>query len=129
MSTEVRVVSRAEEFFRHHDAKDVPYLREIVSDDLAFVDEIARDWMRGRAAFEAYLLENLPRVAEMHSMVEGDDVCSWGDVEVETFVLRQHYVLDGVPCDIEAPTTQIWHREGEAWKLALIHSIPLAPKG
>ena len=42
MATEPQVLTRAVEFFRHHDAKDVEYLRSITADDLAFVDEISR---------------------------------------------------------------------------------------
>ncbi len=128
MTTQTTVMSPAAEFFRHHDAKDVGYLRSIVADDIVFVDEIARDWLRGRDAFETYLRENLPRVEDMHSVVEGHELHRWGDVEIETFMLRQHYVFDGVAYDIEAPTTEVWRLDGDAWRLALIHSIPLPPK-
>lgn len=50
----------------------------------------------------------------------------WGDdVQVETFLLRQSYVYEGVRYQVEAPVTTIWHREGGSWKLALVHSVSL----
>jgi ketosteroid isomerase-like protein len=118
---------RAEDFFRRLDAKDEAFLRATFADDSQGTDEISRGWMRGRAAVEAYLTANLPRLSEIHSTVEQPEVRRWGDVEVETFMLRQSYVYDGTRYEIEAPTTMIWRREGETWKLALEHSIPLSP--
>jgi ketosteroid isomerase-like protein len=52
-------------------------------------------------------------------------VRTWGDVEVQTYVLRQTYVFDGTPTQIVAPTTMIWRRVAGSWKVALFHSIPL----
>ena len=120
-------MTRAENFFRHLDAKDEAFLRATFADDSQGTDEISRGWMRGRAAVEAYFTANLPRLSEIHSTVEQPEVRRWGDVEVETFMLRQSYVYDGTRYEIEAPTTMIWRREGETWKLALEHSIPLSP--
>ncbi len=128
MSVEVTTVTRAEEFFRHHDAKDVDYLHAAFADDAQAVDEIARSWFRGRAALDKYLADNLPRIEEMHSVIEDHSIARWNDVEVETFMLRQHYAFDGVPYDIEAPTTMIWRREDGAWRLVLVHTVPLGPE-
>ena len=127
MSVEITTLRRAEEFFRHHDLKDIAYLHATFSDEAQGVDEISRSWFRGRAALETYLAENLPRVEDMHSVVESYAVVRWNDTEVETFMLRQHYVFDGAPYDIEAPTTMIWRREDGAWRLALVRTVPLAP--
>ncbi len=120
-------MTRSEEFFRHLDAKDEPYLRASFSDDAQGTDEILRGWMRGRAALEAYFTDNLPRLSEIHSVVEQPEVRRWGEIEMETFVLRQAYVFDGTHYAIEAPTTVVWRQEGDAWKIALFHSIPLPP--
>ena len=120
-------MTRAEDFFRRLDAKDEAFLRATLADDSQGTDEISRGWLRGRAAVEAYFTDNLPRLSEIHSTVEQPEVRRWGEVEVETFMLRQSYVYDGTRYDIEAPTTMIWRREGETWKLALEHSIPLPP--
>jgi hypothetical protein len=48
-------------------------------------------------------------------------------VAVMTVKLWRRYVFDGTPSQIEAPTTVIWRREDDAWKIALFHSIPLPP--
>ena len=120
-------MTRAEEFFHHLDAKDEPYLRAAYADDAQGIDEISRDWLRGRAAVEKYWTDNLPRLSEIHSTIEQSEVRRWDDVEVETFVLQQHYVYDDMVVRIEAPTTIIWRREDDAWRIALFHSIPLPP--
>ncbi len=121
------VATRASQFFRLLDAKDETALRAQLSDDPQATDEITRGWLRGRAALEAYFVENLPRITEVNSRIDEAEERRWGDVEVDTFVLRQSYVYDGTRYDIEAPTTLIWRREGDTWKLALMHSIPLPP--
>jgi len=116
---------RAAEFFRLVDAKDVDAIQALMSDDAQGIDEIARRWIRGRSAFDAYWAENLPRLMEVRSSVDDAEVRRWGDVEVETFTLHQSYLFDGTRYQIEAPATMIWRRQGDAWRIALIHTVPL----
>jgi hypothetical protein len=71
------------------------------------------------------LRDNLSRMTDIRSTID-HVVHALGDVEVETCVLRQSYVIEGVSCTIEAPTTLIGRREGDGWKLALMYSIPLS---
>lgn len=120
-------MTRAEEFLSHIDAKDEPYLRAAFADDAQGVDEISRGWLRGRAALEKYWTDNLPHLSEIHSIIEQPEVRRWGEVEVETFLMHQSYVFNGTPFAFDYPTTIIWRREGDAWKIALFHSIPLPP--
>jgi ketosteroid isomerase-like protein len=127
MASATLVTLRAGDFFRALDAKDDMALRAALADDPQGTDEMTRGWLRGPTALEAYFTENLPRMTEIHSTIDDVAVRRWGDVEVETFVLRQHYIFDGTAYAIEAPTTMIWRWEGDAWKLALVHSIPLSP--
>jgi hypothetical protein len=119
-------MTRAEELFRLLDAQNEVGLRAVWSDDPQATDEMTRGWLRGRPALEAYFIDNLPRMSEIHSAIDDHEVRRWGDVELETFVLRQSYLVDGTKSVIEAPTTMIWHREGVDWKLALVHSVPLS---
>lgn len=126
MSTNVSTATRTSEFYRLVDAKDEAGLRAILADDTQAADEITRGWLRGRPAMEAYLRDVLPHMTEIHTTIDDVGVRAWGDVEVETCMLRQTYVFDGKRSAIEAPTTMIWRREGEAWRLALAHSIPLS---
>ncbi len=127
MPSTVLVEVRAEGLFRALDAKDEATLRAIWWDEPQATDEMTRGWVRGRPALEAYFTENLPRLSDIHSRLEDVVVSRWGDVEVETMVLHQSYVLDGRPCEVDAPTTLVWLREGEEWRLAVVHSIPVAP--
>ena len=125
MATELSTTTRTAELFRLLDAKDEVGLRALWADDAQATDEITRGWVRGRPALEAYLRDNLPRMADIRSTIADVVVHAFGDVEVETCLLRQSYVIDGAKFTIEAPTTMVWRREGVTWKLALMHSIPL----
>jgi ketosteroid isomerase-like protein len=118
--------TRTAGLFRLLDAKDEAGLRALWADDAQATDEITRGWIRGHAALDAYFRDNLPRITDIHSTIDDVAVRSWGDVEVETCVLRQSYVFDGARVEIEAPTTTTWRREGDTWRLAVMHSIPLS---
>lgn len=124
MTTEI-AVTRAAELFRALDAKDEAALDAMIADDAQKADELTHGWLRGRSALQAYFAENLPRVDNIHSTMDDVEVRRWGDVEMETFLLRQSYVFDGTQYGIEAPTTMVWRRDGDTWKLALEHSVPL----
>jgi hypothetical protein len=126
MVTNLSPATRTAKLFRLLDTKDEAGLRAVWTDDAQATDEITRGWVRGRPALDAYIRDNLPRMTEIHSTIGDVVVRQWGDLEVETCLLRQSYVIDGANCTIEAPTTMIWRREGGTWKLALMHSIPLS---
>ena len=127
MASTAPMTARASDYFRLIDAKDEAGLGAMFSEHPQHVDESTRGWLRGRQAVLAGLADTFPHLTEIHSTIDDIEVRRWGDVEVETFVLRQSYVYDGTRYDIEAPTTVIWHREGDALKVALGHSIPLSP--
>ena len=116
---------RTSEFLRLLDAKDEAGLRAQWVDAPQATDEISRGWLRGRIPLEDYFQDNLPHLSDIHSTVDTLDVRTWGDVEIQTYVLRQTYVFDGTPTLIVAPTTMIWRRVAGSWKVALFHSIPL----
>ena len=126
MTTANPAATRTAELFRRLDAKDEAGLRALWADDAQATDEITRGWIRGPAALDAYFRDNLPRISDIHSTIDQVAVHAWGEVEVETCVLRQSYVFDGTKVEVEAPTTTIWRREGTTWKLAVMHSIPLS---
>jgi len=126
MPTNDSSATRTAEFFRLLDAKDEAGLRAKWVDDPQAIDEITRGWLRGKLALEAYFHDNLPHLSDIHSAIDDLDVSTWGDVEVQTYMLRQTYVHDGTRVGIEAPTTMIWRRIGDVWMVALFHSIPLS---
>jgi ketosteroid isomerase-like protein len=127
MPTEVSNESRTTEWLRLFDAKDVDGLWVIVATDFQGADEVTRSWVRDRPAMEAYLRDLLPRISELHSTITDLDVRRWGDIQVETGMMHQTGALvDGTKVEQDAPMTTIWRREGETWRLALIHSVALA---
>jgi uncharacterized protein (TIGR02246 family) len=107
------------------DARDFDRLRALLTDDAQGVDEISRGWKRGREAIERYFTEALSRVSEIHSTFRDSTSRTWGDVGVVTGVLEQTYRLDGEPQQITAPTTLVLVRQDGAWKIAVVHSVPL----
>jgi ketosteroid isomerase-like protein len=88
------------------------------------MDEVTRGWVRARAAIETYFHDLLPAISDIHSTVTDLEAWSRGDVEVETCMVHQTGGFGGKNVELDAPTTTIWRREGDTWKLALIHTVP-----
>ena len=110
------------------DRKDVEALSQSLARDVQQVDEIARRWMRGADALEAYFREMMPMVNEIHSMVSDVHETVQGDLGFVTCWLEQDYTLEGKPTHVSAPTTLAFRRDGDAWKILLLHSVPLPPE-
>jgi hypothetical protein len=124
MTSTILPLTRGVEFLRMLDAKDEPAIEGILAEDAQLVDEITRKWTRGRAEISRILRDQLTHRTDVHSSVEDVHVQRWGDVEVETFVLRQVYDLDDDPCWVVSPTILVWRRIAGEWKLEVIQSIP-----
>ncbi len=124
MTSPSRPVTMGAEYLRLLDAKDEVAIHDLLAEDAQLVDEITRKWIRGRDAIGVVLRELFTRVSDIHSAAEDVHVRRWADVEVETFVLRQVYDLDGTTCWVVSPTTLVWRRTGHQWRLAVIESIP-----
>jgi len=112
------------EYLRLLEAKDEAGIFDLLAEDAQIVDELTRHWVRGRLPIGASLRELFTRVTDIQSTAEDVHVTRWGDVQVETFTLRQVYDLDDASCWVVAPTTLVWRRVDHAWKLALMSSIP-----
>lgn len=124
MTAEALPLTMGAEFLRLLDAKDEAAIVHLLADDAQLVDETTRRWVRGRDAIGSVLREQLSRMCDIHSTAQEVHVERWGDVEVETFVLRQVYDCDDAPCYEVSPTTLVWRRIDRAWKLALIDAVP-----
>jgi ketosteroid isomerase-like protein len=109
----------------HLDALDTEALAAAFTDDAQGIDELTRGWRRGRESLNAYLSELAGTVADVRSQATDLHATSWGDTGVVTFVLEQTYLMNGETQNLSAPTSLVFRREGDAWKLALIHSAPL----
>lgn len=107
------------------DAMDLDALGAALTDDAQSVDEIARGWTRGRAAIDAYLEQLRATVSDIHSPARDLHATSWGDTGIVTFVLEQTYTLNETHQTLEAPTSMVFRRIRDAWKVALIHTVPL----
>ena len=124
--TDTLALSRAEEWRRRQEAGDAEYLRTIWAADAQGTSELTRGWVRGQSILAQHIAAELPRITDLHLVIEDYAIRRWGAVEVETFLLRQLFIFDGEQGESCAPTTLIWHQEGDAWKLALVHSVALA---
>jgi ketosteroid isomerase-like protein len=111
------------------DEMDLESLAAMLTDDAQGVDEISRGWRRGRAALNDYLSELEGTVADVESQITDLHVTDWGDVGAVTFVLDQTYEIDGKRQSLSAPTSLVFRRQDDDWKVALIHSVPLPEQG
>lgn len=89
------------------------------------IDEISREWMRGREALETYLRGLLPQVRDVRSELKDVHEVVMGDIGVATFWLEQDYTLAGENHHISAPSSAVLRREDGQWKVVIFHSIPL----
>jgi hypothetical protein len=107
------------------DAMDLDGLGAMIDDEIQGVDEIARTWMHGRPAIEAYFAQLKDTVSEVRSRMSDVHEASWADSGLVTFVLDQTYTLNGEQQNISAPTSIVFRRRGSEWKIVLIHTVPL----
>lgn len=119
------LVQEARRILERLDAMDFEGLRAMLTDDVQGVDEISRGWMRGRDALEAYFSQLEGAVGDVHSELSDLNALAWGDVGLVTFVLDQTYTMDGEAQKLTAPTSIVFREEGDEWKVALIHTVPL----
>jgi len=89
------------------------------------IDELSREWMRGRDAMEAYIRGMLSQVKDVKSEMRDFHEVLVGDVGLATFWLEQEYTLGGERHHISAPSSAVLRKEGGEWKIVLFHSIPL----
>lgn len=115
----------AQRLFAMVDALDIDGIKGMVTDDCEEVDEISRTWRRGRAAIEAYFEEVLSAIDDVHTSISDLAVREWADTGVLTFVIDQTYTYQGRKERVIAPTTLVTRREGDEWRLALMHTVPL----
>ena len=114
------------EFFSAIDSMDVDRIMRMATEDAEGVDEISRQWQRGRDQMDGYLRQLMGSVSDVHTELRDQHERVWGDAGVVTCWIDQDYTLGGKSEHISAPTTMVFRREGSDWKLALFHSVPLA---
>ena len=126
--TRTALEAETERLLKLLDAMEFDALGAMLTDDIQSVDEITRGWIRGRAAIDAYLEQLRNTVSGLHSQARDLHVSNWEETGIVTFVLEQTYKLDGAQQTLEAPTSIVFRRHHDEWRIALLHTVPLAPE-
>jgi ketosteroid isomerase-like protein len=116
------------QLFDSLDQKDAEAIIRAGAKDIQGVDEISRRWLRGVDALGAYFRQALTMIGEIHSTISDVHETVQGDIGFVTCWLEQDYTLEGKPTHVSAPTTVAFRRESGAWKVLLIHTVPLPPE-
>jgi ketosteroid isomerase-like protein len=115
----------ARQFTTSLDALDVDAMVSMLADDVEGVEEISRQWLRGRDAVAEYIRQLAQQVSDLRTELRDVNERVWGDVGVVTCWLDQTYTYEDAPVRISAPTTLLFRSDAGEWKLALFHSVPL----
>jgi ketosteroid isomerase-like protein len=120
--------SATRQLFEAIDKKDADAADRSLAEDAQSVDEISRQWNRGKAAIGKYLRDAMSMVEDIHSTINDVHESVNGDIGLVTCWIEQDYTLQGKRTHVSAPTTLAFRREGGGWKVLLIHTIPLPPE-
>jgi len=96
-----------------------------LSEDPQSIDEISREWLRGRQALERYIRGLVAQVKDVSSEIRDFHEVIVGDIGIATFWVEQDYTLGGERHHISAPSSAVLRRENGSWKVVVFHSIPL----
>ncbi len=116
--------SRVLEAFQAIDREDLQAFFDMLADDMSHVDEICKQWLRGKAAVVAALSPLFSIIQSVKSALSDFHVTTTNDLAVVTCMLNQSYIIEGKSTTIVAPTTCVLRRENGVWKFALMHTLP-----
>ncbi len=114
---------------RDFDRMDIAALKDRFASDVRGIDEISRGWLRDKTAIEEYFKGLQGQVSDIATTLFDLDEINWGDTAMVTGWFEQDYRLGGEAVHISSPITVILRREGDSWKTALVHAIPLPEEG
>jgi ketosteroid isomerase-like protein len=120
-----KLTTVAIDFFAALDAMDADRIMQAVTEDAQSVDEISRRWLRGGGEVANYVRELMATVSDVSTQLRDAEERVWGDTGLLTCWIDQDYTMNGAQQHISAPTTIVFRRDGDAWKMVLFHSIPL----
>ena len=109
------------------DRKDAEAVIRSAAKDVQAVDELTRRWQRGVDALASYFRQAMGMVDDIHSTLNDVHESVHEDSGLVTCWLEQDYTLQGKRTHVSAPTTVAFRRESNAWKITLIHTVPLPP--
>jgi uncharacterized protein (TIGR02246 family) len=126
-STQASPEQVVRELFDAFDRLDVDSAEALFDDEPQGVDELSGGWRRGRQALHEYFAQiTSAGLADVRSNLTDLHTSDWGDTAVVTLVLDQTYTLEGEQHAVHAPSTFVLRRQDGRWRLALVHSVPLA---
>lgn len=108
------------------DDRDVDGIEQILDPDVVAVDEIMRAWLRGREQVAGSIRATLGETEWVRSTLDDLHVQTVGTAAVVTVVLRQSYRYRGADTHLTAPTSIVLCPSDTGWRIATIHSVPLA---
>lgn len=110
---------------RDFDRMDLAALEERFAEDVRGIDEISRAWIRDRAGMREYFRSLEGAVSDIATTLFDLDELLLGDIALVTGWIEQDYRLQGEPVHVSSPVTMALRRDGESWKVTLVHAIPL----
>lgn len=110
---------------RDFDRLDIAALKGRFTDDVRGIDEISRAWIRDRAGMEAYFAGLEDAVTDIATTLVDLEEQVWGETACVTGWAEQDYRMQGEPVHVSSPMTFVLRRDGETWKVALVHAVPL----
>ncbi|MBM4162061.1 MAG: nuclear transport factor 2 family protein [Ignavibacteria bacterium] len=78
-------------------------------------------WSEPLDTTKARLQKAIPRIKDFENRIEKLEVKVYGDGAYASFILRQNYTVDGALLEEYLPTTLIFERRGEGWKIVHAH--------
>ena len=120
--------SMARRFFEALDSKDFEQIAGFATAHAQAVDEITRNWLRGRVALEAYFRLAAEHVSNIRSTLSDLHAVEIGDVGIVTMILDQEYEIGGQATSVHAPTSMVFRRVEGDWRMVLFHSVPLTER-
>jgi ketosteroid isomerase-like protein len=113
------------EFMESYDKMDVDALMAKITADAQGVDELSRKWLRGQSAVVEYFRQFGPGLSEIRTTISDLRESAWGTTGVVTCWLEQDYMYQGAPVHFSGPMTIVLRQENGAWKVAVVHAVPL----
>lgn len=126
VTTAVDFKAEVEKLFDRFDRQQFAELTEMFADDAQGVDEISRGWIRGKESMDEYFetLKDMG-VSNVTSQTRDFDTKQWDDIALVTCVTDQTYEANGEHVAITAPISILFRRHRGAWKIELVHAVPL----
>jgi hypothetical protein len=110
---------------RDFDRMDFAAIKGRFTADVMGIDEISRAWIRDQEGMDAYFRGLEGQVTDVATTLFDLSEQIWGDTAMVTGWMEQDYKVQGEPVHISSPFTVALRRDGDTWKVALVHAIPL----